>query len=160
MSSCKTSEQIKWRAPITLSAMHVMIFDDDYASRSALRQALKSTGIMYITEASNHGGGHNGGPFIPSAVDVVVSALHLEAGSGLMLLKAIRTGLIRDIKPDVCFIFVSEAVETAVVSAAAQLDANGYLVKPVGAARLRAAILRGRAKGATMDKTKYAAAHA
>ncbi len=152
MTPHTTSQRLTWREPVALGQMHVMIFDDDFASRGALRLALKTAGVMFIHEANS---GHT-----VSGIDVVISALRLQASTGLRLLKAIRTGLIKSIKPDVCFLFVSESVDPAVLAAAAQLDANGYLLKPVPATRLRDAIVRGRGKCATLDKTKYAAADA
>jgi hypothetical protein len=46
-------------------------------------------------------------------------------------------------------------VDQKTLSAAAQLDACGFLVRPVPAARLRSSILRGYRKRITLDDTKY-----
>jgi DNA-binding NarL/FixJ family response regulator len=137
----------------------MVIFDDDVASRTALRRALQSAGGMFITEASNCRGREGGGLSFPGSVDVIVSAMRLDLGSGLLLLKAIRTGRIRGVKPDVCFIFVTDINDPALVAAAVQLDANGYVIKPYTTTRLRDAILRGRTKAITADTAKYAAAN-
>jgi DNA-binding NarL/FixJ family response regulator len=144
--------------PVTLSQLHIMIFDDDAASRTELRRALQYAGGTYITEASNLNGVVRGGVSFPSSLDVIISDIRLESGSGLALLKAVRTGLIPGVRADLCFIFVSACVDAAVVKAAAQLDVNGYLVKPFVYSSLRATVLRGREKAVTGDKVKYAAA--
>jgi len=146
----------QFHAAVSLSQLHIMIFDDDPASRAELRDALKSAGGPYITEVFNRGRACGGEVSFPSSLDVIISNTQFDSGSGLALLKAIRIGLLADVRPDLCFIFVSDCADAAVVRMAAQLDANGYLIKPFLYSSLRATVLRGFEKPVTGPQLKYA----
>ena len=91
----------------------------------------------------------------PKVVDVVLCDYSMEAGNGLQLLQSIRTGAIKIIRPDTCFILLTSSGDPSVVEAAAQLDINGYLVKPITPATLQAAIVKGRSRAVKVDFARY-----
>jgi DNA-binding NarL/FixJ family response regulator len=143
------------RESLNLAGLGVLLFDDDFQSRGSLRDALRAAGVMRITEASCSNASVTGGFGLPSQIDVIFSEVRLRNGNGLALLKAIRMGRIRSLKPDVCFILFTTQVDDALVRTAAGLHANGYVVKPAAPERVRQAIMRGRAKAITPDPEKY-----
>jgi DNA-binding NarL/FixJ family response regulator len=63
-------------------------------------------------------------------IDCLICENHLADKSGLALLQRIRTGRNAVLPRDTRFIFVTGDSDAAVVRAAAQLDAHGFLVKP------------------------------
>lgn len=119
-----------------------MIFGDDDSFRTMTRQSLRDIGIIRTIEAGTTDCPKSGLQ-AHSTIDVIVSDLNLRKGNGIYLLKAIRMGRIVGIRPDVCLILVAETADTRTLAAAAQLNASGFLVKPVNVARLKAAMLRG-----------------
>jgi len=139
-----------WNAAPTISQLRVMTFGDDDSFRRMTRQSLRDIGIIRTIEA--------GTTDCPksclqahSTIDVIVSDLNLRKGSGISLLKAIRMGRVLGIRPDVCLILIAEAADTKTLAAAAQLNACGFLMKPINVARLKAAILRGWRKTISAD---------
>jgi DNA-binding NarL/FixJ family response regulator len=131
-----------------------LVLDDDAGARADLRRALAGVGVSRITEAGLADGDILRRPM--SYVDVVLSEISFTAGSGLSLLKAIRLGRVPQIRSDTPFIIVSAAANTAMISAAAQLDATAFIIKPVAPERLRAALLRGRNHACLLDPVRYA----
>lgn len=63
-------------------------------------------------------------------VDIVVCDINMGPGSGLHLLRAIRSGQAQCAK-DLPLIFVTGHADAATVKLAHALDANGFIVKPV-----------------------------
>lgn len=63
-------------------------------------------------------------------VDVVVCDINMGPGSGLHLLRAIRSGQAQ-VRNDLPVVFVTGHSDAATVRLAHALDANGFIVKPV-----------------------------
>jgi response regulator of citrate/malate metabolism len=79
----------------------------------------------------------------------------MSAGNGLQLLQAVRTGKIKSLRPDSCFILITGTGDPEIVQVAAELDVSGYLVKPVTLEKLRAAIIKGRSRIFPVNMEKY-----
>jgi AmiR/NasT family two-component response regulator len=56
---------------------------------------------------------------------------------------------------DMCFIMVTGIAEAPLIEAARNLDANGYLVKPIHPDKLRNAIIRGRQRHFPVALERY-----
>jgi DNA-binding NtrC family response regulator len=139
---------------VSLLNAHVMVLDDDPASRARTHQALRIMGLLHITEVSSTGSAKT----LPSMrpVDLVISELPLALGSGLALLKAIRQGRVPGIRPDVAFIFLTNSAYPRMVSAAAHLKASGFVIKPLKTERLREVMLRAFGHRVRMSPDQYA----
>ncbi|MBM4224925.1 MAG: response regulator, partial [Gammaproteobacteria bacterium] len=64
-------------------------------------------------------------------IDCVICDHLMELLSGLDLLRLIRSGKLKDVPPDLCFVMVTGFSTTTVSAAAKVLDANAYLAKPI-----------------------------
>jgi DNA-binding NtrC family response regulator len=139
---------------ISLLNAHVLVIDDDPASRARTNQALRIMGLLQITEVSSTGSAKT----LPSMrpVDLVISELPLALGSGLALLKAVRQGRVPGIRTDVPFIFLTTAAYPRMVSAAAHLKASGFVIKPLKTERLREVMLRALGHRVPMSPDRFA----
>jgi DNA-binding NtrC family response regulator len=140
---------------VSLPHVHAMVIDDDAGARARTNQALRVMGLMHITELGSTGAPRS----LPSmrSVDVVISELRLATGSGLALLKGMRLGRVPGIRPDLPFIFVTSVAYARMVSAAAHLDASGFVIKPVKTDRFREVLLRALGRRPAVSPEKYAA---
>ena len=104
------------KSAVSLPHVHVLILDDDAASRVRIHHALRVMGVMHVTEVASDGQAKN----MPSlrTVDLIISDLALGLGNGLALLKAIRLGRVPGIRADVPYIFVSDVAYPRMISAA------------------------------------------
>jgi two-component system response regulator YesN len=89
-------------------------------------------------------------------VDVTICDLDMPQGNGLQLLHAIRGAQIRNVRPNCCFIVLTAFASAPLIALAGRLDANGYLIKPVTADKLRDAIVKARSRVVPIDPGKYA----
>ena len=138
---------------ISLPHVHVLILDDDAASRVRVHHALRIMGVMHVTEVASDGSAKS----MPSlrTVDLIISDLALGVGSGLALLKGIRLGRVPGIRADTPFIFVSDVAYPRMISAAAHLDVNGFVIRPLTTERLRTVMLRALKHRVELSPEKY-----
>lgn len=128
------------KSAVSLVHVHVLVLDDNPASRVRIHHALRVIGVGHVTEIASSGSAKS----IPATrtFDLIVSDLALGLGSGLSLLKAIRLGRVAGIRASVPFIFVSDVAYPRMISAAARLDAGGFVIRPLTTERLRTVMLR------------------
>jgi two-component system chemotaxis response regulator CheY len=110
--------------------LHVLIADDQRFILSLMFHMLKEIGIKSenIHQATN---GDEAVKILRALpVDLVICDINMGPGSGLHLLKRIRTGEI-GVKSSLPFIVLTAHSDTAIVKLAAELDTNGFIVKPV-----------------------------
>jgi DNA-binding NtrC family response regulator len=131
-----------------------MVLDDDPVSRAKTNQALRIMGILHITEMSSTGTAKT--LHSMRSVDLIISELGLALGSGLALLKGIRQGRVPGMRPDMPFIFLTSQAYPGMVSAAAHLDASGFVIKPVNTERLRHMMLKALNRHIRSGPEKYA----
>ncbi len=141
--------------PSEIAPLHILLVDDDMVFLAMLDGLLTSLGVTQITKAINGSDAFSKLAKIDKVVDVILCDYSMTSGNGLQLLQAVRQGKVKVLRPDTCFILVTGSGEASVVGAAAQLDVNGYLVKPVTAKSLETAILKGRSKSVRLDFAKY-----
>jgi two-component system chemotaxis response regulator CheY len=110
--------------------LRVLIADDQRFILSLMFHMLKEIGVKSenIHQATN---GDDAVHILRSLpVDLVVCDINMGPGSGLHLLKRIRTGQ-AGVKNHLPFIFLTAHSDAATVKLAAELDTNGFIVKPV-----------------------------
>src|SRR5690242_4825706 len=131
---------------LKFQGLHFLVVDDDPVFLALLTGLVQSLGAARVTTASTGSDAYTKLMQIQQVVDVVLCDYKMDAGNGLQLLKAIRTGQIRTVRPDTCFIMVTSVGEAETIRLAATLDINGYLMKPLTQDRLEAAVTKARAK--------------
>jgi CheY-like chemotaxis protein len=139
-----------------IAPLHFLLVDDDQTVLAMLEGLLKALGATQITKAVNGSDAFRKLAKIDKVVDCVLCDFSMKSGNGLQLLQAIRQGKVKVLRPDSCFILVTGSRNVPVVEAAAQLDVNGYLVKPVTAESLKTAVIKGRARAVKLDFDRYA----
>jgi YesN/AraC family two-component response regulator len=110
--------------------LHVLIADDQRFILSLMFHMLKEIGVRSenIHQATN---GDDAVHILRSLpVELVICDINMGPGSGLHLLKRIRTGQV-GVKSNLPFIFLTAHSDAATVKLAAELDTNGFIVKPV-----------------------------
>lgn len=135
--------------------LNFLIVDDDDIFLSVLSAVLRSLGANKITTARTGSDALTKLASSKRPTDCVLCDLKMPSGNGLQLLKAIRTGKVKAVRPDSCFIFITAAADSEFIKTAAQLDVNGYVVKPVTREKLLPVIVRGRAKAFAVDMKFY-----
>ena len=131
---------------IKFQGLHFLIVDDDDTFLQLIAGLVQSLGASRITLART---GSEAVAKLSTAklvVDVILCDYKMDFGNGLQLLKAIRTGQIRTVRPDACFVMITGVGEAETIRLAAHLDINGYLVKPISQEKLEAAVAKARAK--------------
>ena len=141
--------------PDAISDLHILLVDDDQLFLRMAQAMLTSLGVKQVTTASNGSDAFAKLKQATKVVDVVLCDFSMEAGNGLQLLQSIRTGLIKVLRPDTFFILLTSSGDPSVVEAAAQLDVNGYLMKPITPATLQAGIVKGRSRAVKVDFARY-----
>ena len=143
--------------PVDMSfqGFHVLAVDDDDASLRLMVKVLGDLGVARVVTARSGSEAFallqsTGRPF-----DCILCDLKMPSGNGLQLLKAIRCGEAKGTRPDACFVFLTALNDAPTIRTAGQLDANGYLVKPLTVERLRMALARGKARAFAIDFGRY-----
>ena len=127
-----------------LTEMHIMLVDGDRSHLVALTRMLQALRVGFLTVAGSGRDAFAKWSASNKVVDCCIAACAMPEGNGLQLLQAVRTGVIRNVRPDSCVILTAETAAAPTVSAAVRLDVNGLLVKPISQERLAAAIEKGR----------------
>ncbi len=138
-----------------LEDLHVLLVDDDTAFLDLLEALLGHLGVKTVTRAASGREAFGKLHHIERVVDCVLCDYSMAEGNGLQLLQAIRTAKIKFFRPDACFILVTSSGEHETVDLAARLDVSGYLVKPVTPDKLKATILKARARAIKIDFNRY-----
>jgi CheY-like chemotaxis protein len=138
-----------------IQALNFLIVDDDDNFLAVLAAVLRALGASRIMTARTGSDALTKLAASKRPVDCVLCDLKMPSGNGLQLLKAIRTGKVKAVRPDICFIFITAAADSEFIQIAAQLDVNGYVVKPVTREKMLPAIVRGRSKAFAIDIKQY-----
>ncbi len=139
-----------------LDGLHCLIVDDDREIVVMIESLLRAIGITKISTASDGTEAVAVLTTTMQVVDVTICDLDMPNGNGLQLLHAIRAGQIRNVRPNCSFIVLTAFASSALIALAGKLDANGYLIKPVTADKLRDAITKARSRILPVDPAKYA----
>jgi len=140
---------------LSLQSSRILVVDDDEPSIRLVTKMLTSLGASAVATACS---GIEALAALQTALrpfDCVLCDIWMPNGNGLQLLKAIRCGEIKTARPDTCFIFITALSGSTPVRSATQLDASGYLVKPITLESLHTAITRGKTKSFPLDFVRY-----
>jgi CheY-like chemotaxis protein len=135
--------------------LHCLIADDEPMILMGLEEMLHEIGVKNVTRAGSGAKVLAELQNTNNPVDCILCDLNMPDGNGLQVLKAIRTGQIKSMRMDMCFIMVTGLAEAPLIEAAKNLDANGYLVKPIEPDKLRSAIIRGRQRHFPVALERY-----
>jgi CheY-like chemotaxis protein len=140
---------------VELSSLHILLVDDDEVFLDELEAMLRKLGVGRVTRASSGSDAFGKVSKIDRVVDCILCDYTMAPGNGLQLLQAVRTGKIKFLRPDSCFILVTGSGDHDVVTVAAELDVNGYLVKPATPEKLRIAITKARGRTFPLNMDRY-----
>jgi DNA-binding NtrC family response regulator len=127
----------------------LLLVDDDAAVRGALAAMLESFGYAVETAESGEAGL---AALARSRFSILLCDIRMPGLDGV---EVIRVAL--DVDPDLGIIMVTAAVDAGTATAALTAGAWDYLMKPVEASILRAAVQRAlRRRNATLRRTQHA----
>ncbi|MDC7717768.1 response regulator [Vogesella sp. DC21W] len=117
------------------SRLKILVVDDQMLVRSLLTQSLKAMGVQpdHIYQAVD--GATAKRALDGKPVDIVLCDLQMEPMNGMDLLKEIRCGRTMN-PPNMPFVFLSGYAEKHNIVLAAQLHADGFVIKPPKPAEL------------------------
>lgn len=144
-------------ANLISAELRTLIVDDDLAFLELLDGMLKGLGIKTVERADS---GVNAYTFLAGLKDrwdCIICDLNMTNGNGLQLLREVRLGTFKYVRPDACFIMVTAIKHPLAVKTSAQLDVHGYVAKPVTAETLKAALIKARGYFFPVDFNKYRA---
>lgn len=122
-------------ADIEFSKLKILIVDDDQFYRGILKRLLFQLGVRMIAEAEN------GEAAITSLLrlkpDAVLCDIEMEPVDGIEVLRRVRAVDIPSLANTPIIMVTSHATST-LVKQAVQLQASGYLVKPVSLTDIQA----------------------
>jgi len=106
--------------------LRVLLVNHRAFLRRVQAEMLANSGIVYIEHRT---GGIAAVEAPPPDIDLIMCGYDMPQGDGLWLLKKIRLAETA-YRPDVPFIFVTDAAERWLISSAKNLDADGYILLP------------------------------
>lgn len=126
--------------PNRLDNLHILVVDDQMLVRSLLTQTLKSMGVP--VEHIHHAvdGATAKRTLDVKRIDIVLCDLQMEPINGMDLLKEIRCGCTMN-QSNMPFVFLSGHSERHNILLAAQLHADGFVIKPPKPAELEKKLL-------------------
>ena len=126
---------------------HMFLIADDKAFlRNIIQNMLTRCRVGKIKHAANGDEAMKVLAESQGAIDCVLCDWNMEPVDGLELLRSIRTGRVRDVPRDLRVIMLTGHSDEHVVRTALDMDANGYVVKPMSMDKLVDAINRAFAK--------------
>jgi CheY-like chemotaxis protein len=140
-----------------VAGLKVLVVDDEPQTVKIAEAMLQALGVAKVLTANTAAEAVTRLQNDPRTIDCVLSDVHMPGGSGLQLLRAVRLGQVRGIRPDFCVILMSQSTDADTVRTAAQLDVNGYILKPLSRSALEVAMWKGRRKAFAVDFARYSA---
>lgn len=114
---------------ISLSSYKFLIVDDQLLVRTLITQVLRTFGVKPEATLQATDGNHALHVLAGRQVDLVLCDMQMSPINGIDLLKSIRSGRTGN-APNLPFVFLSGHPERSTIVLAAQLHADGFVVKP------------------------------
>src|SRR5262249_15124584 len=133
-----------------------LLVDDDADQRTDLAAKLGYMGIKQVQTANC---GSDAFTLLKAAtrpVDLILCDVRMRNGNGLQLLQVLRTGHIKSMRANACFVLTTAYPEVGIIQTASALDANGFVVKPVIQDKFEASILKARRTIFPPNPTRHA----
>jgi CheY-like chemotaxis protein len=124
-----------------LANRHFLVVDDEEFIRSLVVRFLKQAGAAGVVEAGDGLQAIEAIGESDMAFDAVITDINMRAMNGLELLRAIRCGA-RGLKRNMPVLVLTAHAEAVHVAEALALDADAFVVKPVGREPLIDRVLR------------------
>jgi two-component system chemotaxis response regulator CheY len=115
----------------------VLIVEDEMHTRALIKNMLRQIGVRSIVEAKDGKAGLD--EVLRAKPHLVLCDIHMEPVDGLAFLKALRGAKLPNVR-DTPVVFLTADAKRDTVLTAKGLHINGYLVKPVAVADLKARI--------------------
>lgn len=118
--------------------LRILVIDDQAFVRKVLRQYLNNRGCRDVIEAAN---GQQALECLAGPIpDAIVCDINMEPGNGFEFLSSLRNagGPLSQIP----FVFLTSSADADFVRQAKEMNVDGYLLKPVSAEKLCAAVER------------------
>ncbi|MCB2108863.1 MAG: response regulator [Rhodobacteraceae bacterium] len=129
--------------------------DDDPIFLDLLEAILGEIGIKKVVRADSGVNAYQALAALKSRIDFIFCDLKMPNGNGLQLLREVRLGRFKLVRPDACFIMVTAITHPLAIKTAAQLDVSGYVTKPISTEQLMDGIKKARAKAIKVDFGRY-----
>jgi DNA-binding NtrC family response regulator len=127
-----------------LGQLVCLVVDDDTACCGALTARLMAMGIKQVLTANGGSEAFNILKAAARPIDLILCDVRMPSGNGLQLLQVLRTGHIKSMRVNSCFVLATAYPEVGIIQTASALDANGFVVKPAAPEKFEAAILKAR----------------
>jgi two-component system chemotaxis response regulator CheY len=119
-------------APISpLANRHFLVVDDEEFVRKLVARFLTQAGAASVVQAADGAEAIDAIRTYEMAFDAVVTDIKMQPLNGLELLRAIRTGS-KGLKRNAHVLVLTAHAESELVATALALDADAFVVKPVG----------------------------
>lgn len=114
---------------IDFSRLHVLIVDDQMLVRSLVAQVLRTMGFAQENISQAVGGTFAKRTLEAKPINIVLCDVQMDPMNGLDVLKDLRCGRTNN-PPNLPFVFLSGHPEKSNIVLAAQLHADGFIIKP------------------------------
>ena len=122
------------------SSYGFLVVDDEEGIRDILCDALRTCGAQHVQRAGNGEQALARLSMNQAPCDVIISDCHMAPMNGLQLLKTVREGGAKTIRPDIPFIMITGHGDIPLVKKAQELKVSGFLAKPVSLEKLTTAV--------------------
>ncbi len=111
--------------------LRILAVDDDRAILELVDAMLRLAGVGHVIKSASSLSALNILADQTKKIDCIICDHSMPNMTGIELLRQIRAGHYTNVPRDIPFIMLTSHGQEAVVRAAATLDVNGYIVKPV-----------------------------
>jgi CheY-like chemotaxis protein len=118
---------------------------------------LKELGVTRLAVTTTTSGAMSKMLTTVQPIDCTIAELRGSQVNGFQLLKTIRLGEAKPMRPDSCFILVTDALDAARAVLARALDVNAVLLSPLSTTKLSEGIVRARTRSFPIQTAKYIA---
>lgn len=125
----------------SLENRYFLVVDDEAFVRNLVARFLRQSGAAGVVEAASGSEALEAIGSYEMTFSAVISDVDMPSTNGLELLKAIRTGA-NGLRRNAAFVLLSTHGDGNVVSRALELDADAFVLKPVGRDEITERVLR------------------
>jgi DNA-binding NarL/FixJ family response regulator len=125
----------------SLENRYFLVVDDEPFVRNLVARFLRQSGAAGVVEAASGSEALAAIASYEMTFSAVISDIDMPATNGLQLLQAIRTGA-GGLRRNTAFVLLTAHADGNLVSRALQLDADAFVLKPVGRDEITERVLR------------------
>jgi CheY-like chemotaxis protein len=121
-----------------------LVVDDSAEWRSNLTAHLKGAGAKEVLSAGSGSEALNLLNLLGRPVDLILTDIRMPSGNGLQLLQALRVGNIQGMRVNATLVLTTAYPQVGLIQTAGELDANGFILKPIDPMKFETALLKAR----------------